>query len=140
MIKSGKGGGNTRTGLVFEGKTDLSTFLSQQPHYSIKENDVYYDEEKVAEKIKDMYFDVVGEFIGFTPDQVERDYRLFKGKYGIGPKEYLTRVRLNKAKWLLSKEYSVAECASMVGYSDTFTFSKAYKKFYGVSPSLDINK
>lgn len=26
MIKSGKGGGNTRTGLVFEGKTDLSTF------------------------------------------------------------------------------------------------------------------
>lgn len=28
MIKSGKGGGNTRTGLVFEGKTDLSKFWS----------------------------------------------------------------------------------------------------------------
>lgn len=28
MIKSGKGGGNTRTGLVFEGKTDLATFLN----------------------------------------------------------------------------------------------------------------
>ena len=38
------------------------------------------DEADVAEKIKDMYFDAVGEFIGFTVDQVERDYRLFKGK------------------------------------------------------------
>ena len=27
-----------------------------------------------------MHFDVVSEFIGFTVDQVERDYRLFKGK------------------------------------------------------------
>ncbi len=29
MIKNGKGGGNTKTGLIFEGKTDLATFLSQ---------------------------------------------------------------------------------------------------------------
>lgn len=41
MIKSGKGGGNTRTGLVFEGKTDLSTFLTQQPHYSVVGHEVF---------------------------------------------------------------------------------------------------
>lgn len=52
MIKNGKGGGNTRTGLVFEGKVDLATFLSQQPHYSVKSNDVYYDSEKVARVFK----------------------------------------------------------------------------------------
>ena len=45
MIKNGKGGGNTKTGLVFEGKTDLSTFLAQQPHYSIVGYDVYYDKD-----------------------------------------------------------------------------------------------
>lgn len=38
------------------------------------------NEEEVAEKIKDMEFDVVCDFIGFVPAQVERDYRLFKGK------------------------------------------------------------
>jgi nucleoside-diphosphate-sugar epimerase len=38
------------------------------------------DEEDVRKKIEGMYFDVVSEFIGFTVDQVERDYRLFKGK------------------------------------------------------------
>ena len=64
-------------------------------------------------------------------------YRLFCQRYGIGPKEYLTRVRMDKARWLLSRGYSVSECAAMVGYSDYFTFSKAYKKFYGVSPSHD---
>lgn len=38
------------------------------------------DEQLVAEKIKGMTFDVVCEFIGFVPAQVERDYRLFAGK------------------------------------------------------------
>ena len=52
MIKGGKGGGNTRTGLVFEGKTDLSTFLSLQPHYSISGHDVIYNSLKVAEVYK----------------------------------------------------------------------------------------
>lgn len=68
MIKNGKGGGNTRTGLVFEGKTDLATFLSQQNGYEIvvenqatvfkgkrtviKVKNVYYEGEKVAELYK----------------------------------------------------------------------------------------
>ena len=40
------------------------------------------DEAGVADAIGDMTFDTVCEFIGFTVDQVERDYRLFKGKTG----------------------------------------------------------
>ncbi len=38
------------------------------------------DEAAVIEKLSDMTFDVVGEFIGFHVSQVERDYRLFAGK------------------------------------------------------------
>ena len=68
MIKNGKGGGNTKTGLVFEGKTDLGSFLSQQQGYEVKNVDeyitfngenlkitvrtVYYQKEKVAELYK----------------------------------------------------------------------------------------
>ncbi len=40
------------------------------------------NEEAVREKLGDLYFDVVGEFIGFNPAQVERDYRLFSGRTG----------------------------------------------------------
>ena len=38
------------------------------------------DEQAVAEKLKGMFFDTVCEFIGFTVDQVERDWRLFRDK------------------------------------------------------------
>ncbi|SEK68268.1 SDR family oxidoreductase [Ruminococcus albus] len=38
------------------------------------------NEEETTEKIKDMEFDCVAEFIGFVPSQVERDFRLFNGK------------------------------------------------------------
>ncbi|MDO4608307.1 MAG: hypothetical protein Q4B40_03855 [Clostridia bacterium] len=52
MIKSGKGGGNTKTGLVFEGKTDLATFLGKQKGYTVIDNNVYYNDEKVARIFK----------------------------------------------------------------------------------------
>lgn len=38
------------------------------------------NEEEIADQIKDLTFDTVCEFIGFTVKDVERDYRLFKGK------------------------------------------------------------
>ena len=38
------------------------------------------DEEDVALKLEGLDFDCVCDFIGFVPAQVERDYRLFKGK------------------------------------------------------------
>lgn len=38
------------------------------------------DEERVANLIESMWFDVVADFIAFVPSQLERDYRLFKGK------------------------------------------------------------
>lgn len=38
------------------------------------------DEDAVAKKIAGLKFDAVCDFIGFVPQQLERDYRLFKGK------------------------------------------------------------
>jgi nucleoside-diphosphate-sugar epimerase len=38
------------------------------------------DEEETAKKLKGMSFDCVGEFIGFVPSQLERDFRLFSGR------------------------------------------------------------
>lgn len=48
MIKNGKGGGNTITGLYFEGKTDLATFLNEQNGYNVIDDSVYYQNKLVA--------------------------------------------------------------------------------------------
>ncbi len=42
MIKGGTGGGNTKTGLFFEGKTDLATFLNLQKGYEVRDGNVYF--------------------------------------------------------------------------------------------------
>lgn len=52
MIKNGKGGGNTKTGLVFEGKTDLATFLNSQEGYRVTDGVVFYNDKKVARIFK----------------------------------------------------------------------------------------
>ena len=39
-----------------------------------------HDEKATAEKLADMTFDTVCEFIGFVQEDVERDWRLFRGK------------------------------------------------------------
>lgn len=41
-----------------------------------------HDEKDVAEKLKNLSFDAVCQFIGFTVKDVERDYRLFKERTG----------------------------------------------------------
>ena len=40
------------------------------------------DESAASEKLAGMTFDVACDFIGFVPEQLERDYRLLKGKVG----------------------------------------------------------
>ena len=48
MNKGGKGGGNTITGLTYEGQVDLSEFLDKQEGYSVNESEVYYKGKLVA--------------------------------------------------------------------------------------------
>ncbi len=48
MKKGGLGGGNTITGLIYEGKVDLSVYLSQQKDYQVIGESVLYKGETVA--------------------------------------------------------------------------------------------
>lgn len=61
---------------------------------------------------------------------------LFKQDTGMTINEYLTAVRIEKAKELLRKgSYKMFEIATFVGYSDHKYFSKLFKKHTGVNPS-----
>ena len=43
MIYGGKGGSNTKSGLEFEGKTDLGDFLNNQVGYKVENGNVFYE-------------------------------------------------------------------------------------------------
>jgi hypothetical protein len=52
MVKGGIGGGNTITGLIYEGEVDLAVFLSRQKGYSVVGTSVYYNGGLVARVFK----------------------------------------------------------------------------------------
>lgn len=61
---------------------------------------------------------------------------LFKKETGRNFTDYLTELRMNKAKELLrEKDIMVSDVAEMVGYNDLKYFSRLFKKITGISPS-----
>ncbi len=69
---------------------------------------------------------------------VSKEYlsRIFKEQFGIGIYEYVLKVRMEHARIMLADpEMKVQTVAENVGYNDQHYFSKAFKKYYGVSPS-----
>lgn len=60
--------------------------------------------------------------------------RIFSQKQGISIKNYLIYVRMERAKELLSRGVSVQNVSKLVGYSDQFQFSKAFKLATGEPP------
>ncbi|WP_407267886.1 AraC family transcriptional regulator [Radiobacillus sp. PE A8.2] len=62
--------------------------------------------------------------------------RLFKKYTGYSPIEYLTQLRIGRAKELITlSDYKLKEIAHAVGYKDEFYFSRMFKKNVGISPS-----
>jgi len=60
---------------------------------------------------------------------------LFKEFVGTTPHQYLLSIRIEQAKRLLSDStFSVSDISSMVGFEDSFYFSRIFKKITGVTP------
>ena len=62
--------------------------------------------------------------------------RLFKEETGTSYVQYLTRLRMEKAKILLDEQlHSASVICERVGYADYPHFSKTFKKIYGIAPA-----
>ena len=62
---------------------------------------------------------------------------IFKKRMGVSPQQYLIDFRMEKAAELIQEtDMAIRAVASVVGYTDPLTFSKAFKQKYGCSPSL----
>ena len=62
--------------------------------------------------------------------------RAFNLNLGMSPSQYLTKLRIEKSlKILVSENIPVSEVSALCGFSDEKYFSRAFKKYYGFSPS-----
>lgn len=82
---------------------------------------------------KDISLDEVSQEVNISPYYFSK---IFKEEVGEGFVEYLTGLRMEKARELLTTtEYSMKEICSMVGYADPNYFSRIFKKNTGVTPT-----
>lgn len=99
-------------------------------------NEVYV--EKIEDYIRENYNKQISlvhlaKYIGFSSYYLSK---LMKESFEINYCEYLTKVRIEKAKALLqSKECTIAEISYQVGYSEPKYFSNVFRKMEGISPS-----
>ena len=62
-------------------------------------------------------------------------HKIFKSKFDISTKQYITKYKMTAAKKLLVKtDMSITEIANSVGYSDVLSFSKAFSAIEKLSP------
>lgn len=63
--------------------------------------------------------------------------KTFKSIKGVSPMEYLTNLRIEKSKELLSNDSNIMlkDIAEIVGYSNQYYFSRIFKIITGLSPS-----
>lgn len=64
--------------------------------------------------------------------------RLFREIYGRSCKEYITYIRVNKAReFLLHTEYDLNYIAMETGFFDCSHFIRTYKKWFGITPKQE---
>lgn len=76
--------------------------------------------------------DNIAEFFGISKTHLRVSFKEF---YGISPKEYQIKSRMQLAESLIRSEYfTVKQIAEKCGYADDKYFSTCFKSYYGVSP------
>ncbi len=97
---------------------------------NVVEQVLTYFEDHYSEKIS---LDQIAENMYLSPFYISK---IFKSETGDTPINHLIHIRLKKARELLAAGGSIQEVAAEVGYDDAYHFSKLFKKYYGVAPSI----
>lgn len=86
---------------------------------------------------EEITLDILAEKVYFTKNYLSQ---IFKEDTGENFKNYLTRIRMEKAKELMqNSRLKIYEISEIVGYNNTAYFSQIFKRYTGLSPS-DFNR
>lgn len=130
-----------KEGYILKCKADLYNiiYMMQQEHFlsyvSKNKKDIilpaleYIHENYTTESLS---IAALSKLCSITPEYFRS---IFKSIYGVSPKNYITGLKISRAKELLaSGMYSVTEVSFLSGYTDLSHFSREFKKATGISP------
>lgn len=119
--------------------------LSNTPNYKSMEYLFFYLYDKIIESRTSPSLDYISQHydehitvkeLASIEHYNENYYReWFKDRLGLRPKEYIQKLRIEKAKELLvSTKYSISEIAIQVGYDHSSSFCRAFKHLETIGP------
>lgn len=97
-----------------------------------------FNVEDIKDYIDQHYFEDIKISMFTEKYFLSREYlmKLFKQQFGFGIHEYMQKVRMDKACILLDDpSLKIQDISEMLGYKDKNYFSKAFRNYYGLSPS-----
>lgn len=110
----------------------------EQPDWSINESSTLSAFNKIKKYMENGYQDNI------KVEQLAKQYsisatylrKLFLKYTGMGPKEYLSYIRNERAcSYLIYTDYQIKEIARLCGYFEEYHFSKMFKQLNDLSPS-----
>jgi AraC-like DNA-binding protein len=123
-----------RTAYVFElihglSGSNLNRIGFEGQHAWMKQSKLYMD----AHYAEGITVEQTAKAIGLSRAHFTKS---FTRQTGIKPGQYLQSLRMKEACRMLGQtQFSITEIALSVGYADLFSFSRAFTKFYGLTPS-----
>ena len=108
---------------------------SERVHRSLLDKAMQVVSERISGKL------TVGDLaaaVNVSPSQLTV---LFRTYLGMSPAKYITHIRLEESKNMLSEaEMSIGEIAELLGYASIQHYSKQFREWFGMTPSAFANK
>lgn len=123
----------TKITIMHTNDVSTSSTLEDYSHYSTSQIMASIESYIESSLTMPITHQSLSDKFGFSASYLSK---LFKQYRGISPSEYLTKLRIEKAKLLMddNPEILTKTLAPMVGFSDPFYFSKTFKKITGITP------
>ncbi|WP_094550662.1 helix-turn-helix transcriptional regulator [Petroclostridium xylanilyticum] len=107
----------------------MNTGMPLSPHYMTLKKVVEYAQKNIQDKIN---LQKLAELAGLSPNHF---HKIFSETMGITPNNFITKLRLDKAKELLVKtNQPISEVALECGFENIPYFSFLFKKHLNISP------